>query len=489
MVAIPLIAGAYQSRSVIAEAQRCLNLYAEGNPKDAEQPYTYYPTPGLRRVATAPTIGPFRGLYWTTNSTVFGVAKGPNAVGALYGVVANKLYLISPGWVFTELGTLFTFVDQVYMIDNGISLVVTDGSDVIYTVNLATNVFSILNFIDGVLQTDRVDFIDTFLVFNHTNTREFYSSLSNIIAPFDPTYVAQKTAFPDNLISLCVVNRQIWLLGALTSEVWYDTGGQDFPFAIVPGIFVPYGTCAENSVARHGDMLFWLSQDKDGNREVVLGQNYQAKRISTHAIETQINKYSVVSDAIGMCYQQEGHPFYLLTFPTADKTWVFDVSSGLWHERAWIDLNGQEHRHRANCMVMAYGRVVCGDWENGKLYQLDLDVYTDDGLPITRRRSFPHIVKDGDRVSYAQFIADMEAGGVLGDPADSPSVSLRWSDDRGRTFGNALEQTLGTQGNYIGQASWNRLGMARDRVFELSWSFPGKTALNGAWVDPRPLGS
>jgi hypothetical protein len=31
--------------------------------------------------------------------------------------------------------------------------------------------------------------------------------------------------------------------------------------------------------------------------------------------------------------------------------------------------------------------------------------------------------------------------------------------------------------------------MARDRVYELSWTATGETALNGAWVEVEPAGT
>jgi hypothetical protein len=124
------------------------------------------------------------------------------------------------------------------------------------------------------------------------------------------------------------------------------------------------------------------------------------------------------------------------------------------------------------------------DWENGNLYALDQDAYTDNGNPIPRIRSFPHIAgSDGNRILFRQFIADMEVGNGLPDDSAEPEIRLRWSDDRGRSWGNFIQGSLGKVGAYLTSIQYQRLGYARDRVFELSWSAPVKTALNGAWVD------
>ena len=158
----------------------------------------------------------------------------------------------------------------------------------------------------------------------------------------------------------------------------------------------------------------------------------------------------------------------------------------LWHERAWMDSNGALHRHRANCVAFAYGKTICGDWQNGKLYNWDLHAYTDDGQPIVKLRSFPHLVSSLDRISYKQFMADIEVGTDI-DPSDDPMLSLRWSDNRGVSFGNVVQQSLGKTGQYQTIPSWNRLGFARDRVFELSWTAAASTALNGAFIDVEKM--
>ena len=307
---------------------------------------------------------------------------------------------------------------------------------------------------------------------------------------FDPTYVASKTGFPDEIATLCCVHREIWLFGIVkTAEVWYDAGGAAFPFAIMPGVFIEHGCVAKYSVSKHDLLVFWLSTDAEGQGTVFMGAGYVARKISTPAIANLIASYgSNLSDAIGMMYKQQDHVFYFLTFPAANKTLVYDLTENLWHERTWTNpADGSENRHRANCMAIAYGLVMCADWENGNVYQLDLGTFNDYGGPIVRRRGFPHLTKELKRTTYDCFIADMQCGkGDPSDPTTAQTVQLRWSDDRGATFGNPVQQSIGMQGEYLVTPQWRQLGMARDRVFELYWSGNVFTALQGAYVDVTP---
>jgi hypothetical protein len=367
------------------------------------------------------------------------------------------------------------------MDDNATTLVLVDGTTAGYTVDLAAGTTTAIND-PAFYGADRVSYIDTYMIFNKPGTPQFYSSDSNSIT-FDPLWFANKVAYSDYLVTLAVAHREIWLLGQTTSEVWIDAGATQFPFQAMQGVFIDYGCAAKSSVAKTDNALFWLARDKTGQGIVMRGASYEAKRISTHAIETAISGYGAISDAIGYCYQQQGHVFYVLTFPTADKTWAFDIATGQWHERAWLDGDGVEHRHRSNCHAFAYGANVVGDWQNGNLYALDLNTYTDNGAPIKRVRGFPHMLADGRRVIYRQFIADMQVGTTTA--PGTAIVSLRWSDDRGASWSNLIQGSLGATGEYLTSIQFQRLGMARDRVFEVAWSEPIPTALNGAFIDSK----
>ena len=473
MAKVPLLGGAYSARSVIANAQRCVNLYPEENTKDAEMPTTHYPSPGLVELGIAVTEGEWRGLYTATN-------------GKLYGVLGASVYYIDSNWARNLLGTIGTTAGQVRMGDNGTDLVLVDGSTSGYTVTLSTNAFATIVDADF-LGSDFAGYVDTYLIFNQPNSKNFYTSLSNTVS-FDPLYIAAKTGYADKLVAVVTVHREIWLIGQTTTEVWQNVGGASFPFAIMAGVFIEHGCVAPQSIAQHDLVVFWLAQDAEGQGMVVMGASYAAQRISNHALEYAISTYSTISDAIGLSYQQGGHNFYQLTFPTADKTWVFDMQTQQWHEKAWLDSNGAEHRHRANCGAFAYGVFVVGDFENGKLYELDPEAFTDAGDPVIRIRGFPHLVDDGKRVNYSLFAADMECG-TIEDPAVPAWISLRWSDDRGKSWGNQVLQSMGETGEFSTQPTWQQLGIARDRVFELSWSINAKTALNGAYVDALMLES
>lgn len=308
---------------------------------------------------------------------------------------------------------------------------------------------------------------------------------------FDPLDIAAKTGFADPLANGPVaMHREVWLLGTLTSEVFYNAGAADFPFQAFPGVFIQHGVLAPWSIAAQDITLFWLSNDEQGRAIVVSGSNYTATRISTYAIEDEFQNYPTLTDAVAFIHQMGGHTFYVLNFPTANRTWAYDVAEGLWHERCWLDQDGNENRARPQVYANAYGYNLCLDWQNGALYQIDPNRYNDFGGPIKRLRSFPHLTAGGNRQQYLSFMIDVETGSILPDtnmggmPAiiADPQVSMRYSDNRGETFGNYTTRGLGSAGAYNRYPMWYRCGMGRDRVFEVSTSVDAEVSINGAYI-------
>ncbi len=428
-----------------------------------------------------------RGSYRATN-------------GDLYEVIGSSVFYTSPGFVRTLLGSIVDGSTPVSMVDNGQDggvLVIVDGTPAGYTVNLATRVFAAI-VDDAFYGSTRVEYMDTYFVFNRPATTQWYLSPPhwNGTDPFDALDIADKVGGADNLQCAAANAGNIQLIGLLTTEIWYNAQGQDFTFARVPSVFIEHGTPAVYSVCQNDVGTFFLSQDDDGGCIFLKIVGYQALRFSTHAIEAAISQYATISDCIGQTYQYEGHAFVKFTFPSADKCWVWDEATELWHEETWTDSNGIEHAHRGWFTAYAYGLNLMQDWENGQLYSQDVNTLIDDSVggqgskPIVFRRGFPHLLNQGKRVSYSKFVANMQTGTAAGLlTTDEPQVSLRWSDDRGASWSDPVSTGMGATGQFDRWVTWWQLGMGQDRVFELFWSAPYKTALCGAFIDSQGAGT
>ena len=202
---------------------------------------------------------------------------------------------------------------------------------------------------------------------------------------------------------------------------------------------------------------------------------YFPQRISTHAVEnTLVNQY--VQDAVAFTYQLEGHEVYVISFPTLDLTWAYDITTSMWHKWLWCDNTNTYHRCRANCSAVFQNMVLVGDWQNGQIYELDPNNYTDNGQNIRRLRRAPHLVTDLQRQFFDEFQIQFQPGvGTTGVslPTDVtktttyPQAMLRWSNDGGSTWSREYWVTIGQEGKYKNRAIWRRMGTARDRVYEV----------------------
>jgi hypothetical protein len=204
---------------------------------------------------------------------------------------------------------------------------------------------------------------------------------------------------------------------------------------------------------------------------VLMMNGYSAQRISTFAIEYAIQQYPIVSDATAFTYQEDGHEFYVLTFPSADITWVYDISTQLWHRRGYVDNLNVMHRIRPQYMMNFHNNVMVGDWQNGNIYVMDRNQFTDNGQKMLRQRRCPHLTVDLKRMYHSDLQIQFQPGvGLQSGQGQNPQAMLRWSDDGGSTWSNEHWTTIGQVGQYKNRALWRRLGQSRDRIYEVNVS-------------------
>jgi len=392
----PILGGSYVARSINAADNRMVNLFAEAVPEGSggKEAGFLLRCPGLRLLATVGD-GPIRGL-WVTN-------------GVAYVVSGSEFYSLNTSWVATLIGTV-SGSGPVSMADNGTQIFIA-CNPLSYIYNVSTLVFAQITDVDFP-GAGSVGYLDGYFVFNEPDSQKFWVTSLLDGTSVDPLDFASAEGYPDNVIALIVDHREIFLFGTTSVEVWYDAGTPDFPLARIQGAFMEVGCEAAYSVAKLDNSVFWLGSDARGRGIVYRANGYTPARISTNAVEYAIQSYGSISDAIAYTYQQDGHPFYVLIFPSAEATWVYDVSTQLWHERAGFE-NGQFVRHRSNCQMSFNSEVVVGDYEDGRVYAFDLDVYADDDQIqkwLRSWRALPTGKNDLKRTAHHNLQLDAETG-------------------------------------------------------------------------------
>ena len=469
---VPLVGPAYETKATDQNAQRCVNWFVEGtdlDKKGGKFPSVLYPTPGLVSFGTIGSgIGSVRQLH---------VHKD-----VLYAVADNKFYSVDSSGTETELGTLGSSSGRVTIASINEQIVIVDGTNG-YIYIVPSNTFKQITDSDFPSDVESVASLDGYFIVTSAASARFYVSALLDGETWTATGFASAEAVPDNLVGVTSNQRELWLFGTDTTEVWFNSGNVDFPFEKRPGVLVEKGCVAEQTIARIEDSLYWLASDRSGQGQIVSSVGYRTQIISTSAIEQQIASYSTISDAFSYAYYQDGHHFYVITFPTAKATWVYDITTGLWHERDSID-GGESTRHRSNCYAFVYDKNIVGDFNSGNLYYFDVNTYTDNGTTIKRVRTTSNFNNESDMISVYNFVVEFETGvGLASGQGSDPEVMLRVSRDGGHTWGNEMWRKIGALGEYNKKALWTRLGQARTWTLELSVTDPVKWVVLGAYAD------
>lgn len=272
--------------------------------------------------------------------------------------------------------------------------------------------------------SDSVAYFDNYFVYNRSGTNQFFVSELGDGTTFPPLAFASAQVAADNVVAVFASHETLLIFGQTTIETWYDAGTPNFPFQRYDGATIQRGCAAPLSIVLEEEAVHFLGNDLVYYRL----QGINPARVSTHAIETEWRRYFTVEDCIAQSYTLEGHKFIVLTFPFAQATWVFDCSTGLWHERMSYNLAGNslQSRWRVNSILAGYDnhqlKVYVGDLYTGQLGVIDWLTYTEFNNLIQGQVISPPYKEDRKRLFVSRFELDMEVG--VGFGASLPIISL-----------------------------------------------------------------
>lgn len=479
----PIALGFGEARSRPLMASRVVNLYPEAAPANSRAPgyngekgkVVHYGTPGIK-TPIIDTAGPVRAAKFVTTTA--------NPDGYLYVLINSILYRVDMDGVATACtGATIPGVGNAMMASNRTQLcLLANGTSFYVDSGAPTTVVAIT---DGDYQTaSSLDYMDGYGIWTKADSDQWFLSDLNDFSAIDALDFATAESAPDGLVRVLVDHRVAWLFGEQTVEPWVNTGASPFPFERVPGALMERGCAATLSPARLAEGgVFFLGND----RVIYRIRGYQAVRISTPMVEEAI-RTGTVSDARGLAYSMGGHEFYCLTFPTLGRTFVYDGTQGIWHERQ-SDTELPYGIWNVTCTVEAWGKVWAGTTD-GKFGELDLDTYTEAGTPIRRLiRSAPFFA-DGRRAFLDAVEVELETGvGLSTGQGSDPQIMMRFSRDGGATWSNERFKQIGLMGNRNQKVRFNKLGLFEQGMVEFSISDPVKVSLYGMSFQMRAAAS
>lgn len=459
------------SQSPLANAERLVNWYYESLPQNAKNRAALYPTPGFVTWQTVQDVGG-RALF-TENGRTFGIVGGgayeffSTATASRYGALAQDN---NPGQIVT----------------NGVT-----GAQVLYASGTNAYNLSSSNVLTQVITGDAtmVGLLDGYgIYFNPTTSKIRISNLDDFTTN-DPTQFAQRSAASDSWKAMIVNAPDIWLVGEKDGDVWYDAGTFPFPLAPRIGLSYKFGIIAPFTLAKSGNTVMWLSRNEDGAGIVVRTRGYSPIPISSLPLETAISQYqrsSTIADAEGFVYQQEGHTFYVLTFPSVPATWACDLDENKWAERGyWNPGLNQYQLWRPRAHTYAFGMHLTADRSTGQICTMDVTSGTEaDGSVIRRLREAPGIFNEHRQIPIRNIEVYLQAGaGTVTGAGSDPHFIWQTSDDGGFTWGNERYVSALPMGQYQAKLRMWRFGTPHDRVNRMVCTDPIPWRIIDAYVN------
>lgn len=411
--------------------------------------------------------------------------------------VSNNLYAVSGQYVYkidsilnaVLIGTIGTSSGYVSISSNNNEQVIfVDGTGG-WVYNESTNVFQKIT-ADGFPNPapSSVTFMDGYFIANSVGTNQWQISGLNDGLSWDPTQNAFFQSSADNIIAVKALKTQLYIFGQKNTEVWVDQGQALFPFVRDNTMRFQSGCAAIGSVVQGLDLLFWLARDAQGTASVMMSNGSAPVAISTTDLDQEITGYKTVSDAIGYIYRNNGHVFYSLNFPSANTSWLYDVTSNFWVEQQMQDGS----INVINCAANYNGKIYAGHYNQPSIYTIDQDYFDNDGAPINRIVITNPFVEPAYRaIRLNSLEIDMVMGqGNQVPPGFTPRLSLQVSYDRGITWGLQRYRPISKIGLTVGyRAVFRNLGINKDFCFRLEVYDPIDVIFRGAAINYDVVGN
>ncbi len=471
MPIVPIWGLGQQGKSPTVTAERHLNLFAEFVPDADKTKVAFYGTPGWTLFSSANGDTPIRG--WIAIDDL------------IYYVHRGTLYSIDNAGTRTSLGTLNTTTGKVDMAYDGILILIVDGTNG-YTFTISGSAFAQVvdpQFPNGANTCTWLG--GQFVVDAGDGSDSFYISPDG--TSWDATDFASAESAPDGIVRVFADHGELLLFGTSTLEPWGNIGAQDFPFAAIQGSVQEIGLGARWALQKLDSGLAFLGKNKQGQVQVYRMDGYQLRVISSPEVDANINGYATVSDAVMMSFVDRGHPFLILNFPSAGKSWMYDASTSLWSPRE-SGLSGG--RFAGELAIDFINKIRISDYSSGNIYTLSPTTYTENGTAIAREIIGKHFFSNYDRVVVDELRIDFETGvGLATGQGSNPQAMLQYSKDNGHTWSQELWTTIGAIGAYLTRAVWRRLGVGRDWLFKVRVTDPVPVVITGAYVRAQDVGS
>jgi hypothetical protein len=456
-----------RSRSPAVTAKQLTNLYCEQRPQGEDATIVAYGTPGLNLFTSFGDTPVRGGIEFEKNSVIYVVHRG-------------ILWEVNNAGVQTNRGVLATTSGRVSMAHNGTQIMLVDGTSG-YIYNTSTLAFVTITDVDFPANPTTCCFLTGRFLASFEGSSRFYWSALYDGTSWDALDFANAESNSDPIVSVYASNGQAILMGTDTTEFWGNSGVADTAFTLLQGTATEWGLAARWSIDKFDNTFACLMKNRMGQVMVAQMNGYLPKKISSVDMDFIINSYAATSDASAYSYMLGGHPMYVISFPTALATWLYDGSTGIWTALKSYGIT----RHLSEFSFNLVGRTLVTDYAAGNIYVLTDTALTDNGQPIEAEIVGETVMApDMQFFSVDSLRVDMEVGvGLTVGQGSNPQISLSVSRDNGQTWGAEMWKTMGAIGEYGARVEWRRLGTTRVFTPKIRITDPVKRVFVGAYLN------
>jgi len=507
---VPLPLASYQLADLRAGSKRLIGCYPEPAPQTQpddmrdQQPASLRRWPGISTFTPSGLTNPLRGMW--------------EMAGTVYAVVGFDLYTVSSAGIFSIVPTSASGIigtGFVRMTDNGACLVVlVPGTDTCFTYTPFTGGGFMQQLTSPFFLTlgGAIDcwYVDTYIVFLANNnggngSYTFFNDDGRLVSGNAQITFGTAASFnrqfgTDPFYGMCIDHRELLMFGSRSSEGFVNTGNPTgSPFSTASDTYMPYGVhpMTPYSISLQDNSVMWVANDLTVRRR----EGQTPTRISTAGVEAVLSNankqgllagtYSLASPAGGPTWN--GHPFYILTIPLAERTLAYDCVTQQWFDLVSV-LNGQEVQYRALSYFNGFGKQLVGDSESGTIGYLDDTVQVEfpnaavnPGTPVVCAFTTQPLYKGNNR-QVVRRVECVVTAGAGPSPGVAPRISLLLSDNWGETFDVSGDdtQTLGLPGDTDNRAIWWNLGQHYSLVMQFRVTDPSTTFAVAVTAEVEP---
>lgn len=298
------------------------------------------------------------------------------------------------------------------------------------------------------------------------------------------TNIFSAVADPDPVSGLAVSQRELYVVGRQTTEVWQNIG--TFPVPFGRAFVWQYGTPAPYSIHTADNSVFFIDQD----HRIIRLVGREAVRLS-QPIENELFSYETITDCFTSSFTWKGSIHVLFVFPTAQRAWSVDLKNLQWTE--WRGYSNGLSRVRIDSVfyLESNGEVFAGDYQTGTVWKFSDTLKTDAGGIFVRQRTFSNrdlglsVRKQSNylKVNMNRNVAPNYAGTIS---ETNPTLELRWKDDD-KGWSEWRRNPLGVRGTGKFYSDFRRLGIYRTRQYELRMSDPAECSIVSIETDEEVM--